>query len=378
MHGGIPLIIDKSSLQNLTGEEGIWLGKYFDIILTPTLFEELRAGLEKSYRDGREPEHEVKTLAAKLPTYASTVNLDHMTLCVHDLMGHIVHMDGRPIVGNAREVVTSQGERGYFIDEQSELKSLRNWSEGIFSDEDRTAARQWRDGKARIDLRTLVESLAWTRAHTGQLKQDADALTLIDSLLGDRAHSQKLLEIILDILVIPRVMRPRIVQKWKSAGRPMIGLYAPYALYVARVDMLFYFLLARGLLSPDDPSDRIDLSYLYYLPFGKVFSSSDKLHKRLSAHFITDRLYVDGRDLKESISVVRGYYENNPSEKVRASYPPLEGEFWISSLYDRLRPGWRTQAAKGPVKITPEMNEKVMKHLKPMLDAISALDKPEN
>ena len=158
----------------------------------------------------------------------------------------------------------------------------------------------------------------------------------------------------------------------------MVGIYAPYATHVARIDMFFYSALARGLLDTNKPSDRVDLTYLYYLPFAKIFASSDNFHKRLTPLFLSGgRTFIEGDELKKDLVAIRDYHEALPEEKKSMNLPPLEGDFLVSRLYDQFRPGWRERAKEPPIEITPEMNEKIMERLKSSMEAIEDLKKGE-
>ena len=52
-----------------------------------------------------------------------------------------------------------------------------------------------------------------------------------------------------------------------------------------------------------------------------------------------------------------------------AAYPPLEGDYLTSALYDRFEPGWRAHV-ENPIKITPEISRAVMENLQPVIDAV--------
>ncbi len=371
----LSLVIDKSTLQSLSSDEGFRLGGFFNIVLTPTLFMEIRADLMKASRSGRGPGREVTILADKLLSDAY-VNLDYYNLCVHNLMGDPVEMCGRPNIGGAQEFVSADGRRGLFIDEPPEIRSLRNWKDGKFTDEDWEFARVWREDLSQIDLSWVKKELAWTRPYTKNIKTDADVLAMVDQSLGTPSQSFDILKIIIGLLRVPTLMHARIIEKWERAGRSMVGIYAPYATHVARVDMFFYSALARGFLPTDTPSDRVDLSYLYYLPFAEVFASSDKFHKRLAPLFLSSgRTFIDGDALKADLAALQDYYDALPREERRTGYPPLEGDFLVSKLYDKLRPGWREQAKEPPIEITPERNKMIMERLRPMMDAIDDLKK---
>jgi hypothetical protein len=93
-------------------------------VLTPPLFLEIRADLAKAALGGRTPRHEVAIIADKVSGYAMSVNLDHYNIGLADLRGNKVEMRGRPLIGGAREVMTADGRRGYFIDEPPEIKAF--------------------------------------------------------------------------------------------------------------------------------------------------------------------------------------------------------------------------------------------------------------
>jgi hypothetical protein len=52
-----------------------------------------------------------------------------------------------------------------------------------------------------------------------------------------------------------------------------------------------------------------------------------------------------------------------------AAYPPLEGDYLTCRLHDRFLPGWRQHAAD-PIEATPELQEKILKQMRPMMDAV--------
>ena len=93
------------------------------------------------------------------------------------------------------------------------------------------------------------------------------------------------LKLACELLGIPQDLRPKITQRWKSLGAPNLCDFAPYAAYLLSVDLLFYFGLAANLISSQRPSNKIDIAYLYYLPFCMVFASNDNLHARTAPLF---------------------------------------------------------------------------------------------
>ena len=153
-------------------------------------------------------------------------------------------------------------------------------------------------------------------------------------------------------------------------GGPALLQFAPYAAHVLTVDFFFYLALKANLISPARPSNRIDIAYVYYLPFCMVFVSNDRLHERVVPLFLADdQDFVLGEEFKAELTRLDAYYSKLP-EDVRergimsfASYPPLEGDFLTARLWDRFLPKWRAHAEK-PVHRTKEADAKLLEHLK--------------
>ena len=125
----------------------------------------------------------------------------------------------------------------------------------------------------------------------------------------------------------------------------------PYVTHVFRVELFFQIALATNLISSERPSNRADIAYLFYLPFCSLFVSSDKLHKKCAPYFLLDdQQFIWGPDLKSGLHDVNMHYLRYP-EKVKhqgimkfARHPPMEGDFFISKLYDTYTPGWRKKS----------------------------------
>ena len=128
--------------------------------------------------------------------------------------------------------------------------------------------------------------------------------------------------------------------------RSAVSTYAPYLTHVLTVELFFQIALAAGLISSERPSNRIDIAYLFYLPFSMIFVSSDKLHRACSHHFLRqDQEFIWGEDLKADLKKINEFYSKFPeSEKEKgimhfASRPPARDDFLVSQLWSgHLRP----------------------------------------
>jgi hypothetical protein len=72
-------------------------------------------------------------------------------------------------------------------------------------------------------------------------------------------------------------------------GRPRPTDLAPYAAHVMTVDLFFNLTVGSDLIGRERPSNKVDLAYLYYLPFCMLFVSNDRLHERYAPCFLTKR-----------------------------------------------------------------------------------------
>jgi hypothetical protein len=140
--------------------------------------------------------------------------------------------------------------------------------------------------------------------------------------------------------------------RWKNSGKLPIKEFAPYFTYVFSVDLFFNLAIASDIISRGRPSHKIDLSYLYYLPFCMVFTSNDKLHANIVPLFLREnQSFVLGKDLKEDLIKLDKHYSALPDEVKNqglirfAPYPPLDNEFLITRLWDKhMSKEWRENA----------------------------------
>ena len=121
------------------------------------------------------------------------------------------------------------------------------------------------------------------------------------------------------------------------------------------------FGIGADLIGRGRPSHKIDVAYLYYLPFCKIFTSNDKLHKALAPLFLTsDQSFVSGEELKEDLKKLDAHYDTLPEEtKVRGVYvfahsPPPDTSFLVTRLWDKyMSPKWRERTNPEPKPNSP-------------------------
>jgi hypothetical protein len=340
-------IFDKSFLHSLNMEEAAVFDVLFMSNIAPVFFIETLADLEKEVRGGRSPEQVVGNLAAKTPKLHSYPNLNHWVLCWTDLLGTPIEMDRKPKLGGGRAVEVP-GKTGLVFDVSAEMLALQRWQKGDFLGVERDFAKGWRpfiSSVPQLGRFTLADGKPIKFGGLDQVLQFANHLTRADG------RRWKTLKLAMDVLALPESRRKAVVERWKSAGGPPLHEFAPYAAFVFTLDVFFELARAAGMIS-DEPTHRIEQSYLYYLPFGEIFISGDKLHRETAPLLMAgDQRFVWGPDLKRDLTVLAQRYAAHPDlEKeglIRiAALPPLDGDFLVSRLYDALCPGWREAAAR--------------------------------
>ncbi len=356
------IIFDKSTLQSLSVDEAVWLHSFYLANITPLFFVETLADLQKELQEGRTPEQVVGNLALKTAPFGAQPNLHHLTLCIGELLGTKVEMERLPVSGR-QAVVTADGS-GLLFRHSAEEEALERWQRSEFLEVERRFARLWRGWLADIDLRRWKLS---NREHE-KPRTLAEAKELAVRLVDQDTSRYRILKLALGVFALPGDQTLEVVRRWKSLGGPSIREFAPYVAHVLTVDIFFGLSLQAGLISAAQPSNRVDIAYLYYLPFCMVFTSSDKLHERTVPLFLrTDQVFVHGRVLKADLAKLDAHYSALPEEVRKqgvmrfAQHPPTEGDFLATKLWDRLMlPVWRESAAQQNVPLDKDVEKALL------------------
>jgi hypothetical protein len=173
------------------------------------------------------------------------------------------------------------------------------------------------------------------------------------------------LKFVMGLLGIPEPAQREIFERWQKAGSPPVRQFAPYFRHVYGVDLFFNLAVSADQISRVRPAgkadNRVDIAYLYYLPFSMIFVSKDKLHRRVVPLFLRrDQSFVEGDDLKTDLRKLDDYYSELPDEVKTtgfhkfANYPPEDISFLVTRLWDKHLPKWRKFKAE---KKPPDQSE---------------------
>jgi hypothetical protein len=227
---------------------------------------------------------------------------------------------------------------------------LERWYQGEFLDVERQIAKQWRRGLSAVNYDELYPFFRqWF--HIGRPKTEAEVKTLAEAYIDGSPTSASLL-FGMSMLGVVQEAQKLVMTRWNAAGRPPLKTFAPYFRHIYLVDLFFNLAIAADIISRERPSNKIDLAYLYYLPFCNIFTSRDKLHRRTVPLFLrNDQSFVDGDELKADLQKLDAHYAALPEDIKNsgfhkfATHPPLDESLLVTRLWDKHLPGWREIAA---------------------------------
>jgi hypothetical protein len=379
---GPTLTFDKSFLQSLNPDEATWLDNFFSCNITPLFFIETLADIEKEVHKGRTPEQVVGSLAYKTPDMNAQMNPFHLSLLESELgSASTIGMDGR-IVKAGGQVVALNDQQGIIYKESKEEEALNRWHHGEFLDLERQIAKAWRTTVSGMDHSQLYAAFQNLYRAARKPKDLPEAKRLADFLVD--FDQEKSLRLGMSLLRIAPAAQDQIVQRWSAAGKPALQEFVPYFRHVFSVDLFFYLALAADLISRVRPvgkaDNMVDIAYLYYLPFCRVFTSSDNLHERVVPLFLRDdQSFVKGLELKVDLRKLDEHYSALPEDMKAKGFfafapdPPEDTSFLVTRLWDKHQPQWRKLKAE-----RKELSPDLQKALLNLMKKITKESQPQN
>jgi len=337
-------LFDKSFLQSLSVDESVWFDHFFLLNVCPIFYLETLADLDKSVRPGRTPQQEVEIIADKCPDNG-TPNVFHGELCLADLTGNQIPLDGRiPLAGG--RLVNSQGERSAVFDEPPEAIAFSRWRNADFQDAEQLFAKEWRRRINSFSLDTVKKLFRRIGFKQKQCKTLEEAKNIAEAIVAGQYESFHPVNLAALFFQLTSRQKQMLWSSWKRLGHSSLYKYSPYAAYVLEVELFYHLAVAADLISP---RSRIDITYLFYLPFSMIFVSSDRLHQKCAPLFLRQtQEFVWGQDLKEDLRLLNIFYMHYPeTEREKgimafAGRPPGSGDFLVTQLWDRhLLSTWR-------------------------------------
>jgi len=340
-------LFDKSALQSFNPDEALWFENFYTAVISPLFFVETLADLSKEIAHDRTAEQVVGNISSKTPEIGSFVVVSHWDLRLANLLGHSIEMQGRPQVrGGIRTQLA--GENATVYELPPEKKAAERWQSGDFLGVERDFAQRWRSALSSMDLTSVYPILRSLGAGKTKPRDLAEAREWAARMVHGDGRRYKTIEVAFKMFAVPSELQLQILKKWKDVDRPPLDEFAPYAAYNLMVDLFFYLSLNASLISSQRPSNRVDVAYLYYLPFCMIFTSGDRLHEKITPFFLReDQEFLWAPELKEDLGRLDAHYDALP-ESVKAQgimrfapTPPKEGDYLTTKLWDKFLPAWR-------------------------------------
>ena len=364
------LVIDKSTLQSLSYDEVSHLNIHYHVVYAPVLFIEILGDLKK-FSNSEKSKSEVKKLAEKISGMGDgSFTANYRFLLYNELMGYSIDMSYRPILLGGRQVITKDGQKSTYFDEQPEYKALGRWQEGKFSEAEESLSDSWRLSTRAIDLESWLKVIQNNQS-IPKLHNYNELLLMTEKFIREPSQQHDSIQLLLYEAGFSQEDRNNIFGRWLKKGMPSLKDFAPYAFYCLKVFVAFYLGVVNRLIGTK-ATNRIDLEYLLYLPFCRIFSSTDKFLRDFGPCFLDNNQdFIWGNELKDDMQRISQHWDSLTDEqksKYRSEYGSFPFQLDDSITYKLWMKHWGPPKKKTP--LTPEREKEIMKKIKPFLDAI--------
>lgn len=296
----ISIIIDKSTFQSLNMDEIFFLNRYYQVTIAPVLLLEVLADLKKNMK-GFNSQRRVIDFARKILQLTPEFTTHYKYVINSSLLGYQVLMDGRPHISGGEPVTASDGKKGYIFHQSLEEKALHRWSEGKFTEAEEFLAEQWRET---MTEKNILEKQKQKFSEHREIDSLESLNKILDEYLNNPQSSTEILVRITDTFSIDYKIASQIFYRYEQTPIVSIKDFAPYAFYCYKIHLFFSLGILNGLISTRS-TNKIDLEYLFYLPFCNAFSSNDKFHKLIVPFFLEPgKDYIQGSELKSDLKSI--------------------------------------------------------------------------
>jgi hypothetical protein len=372
---GPSLIFDKSSLESLNLDEAVLMDNFYMSTITPLFYVECLADLEKKISSSSTPEQLVGSLADRTPDSQAYPNVHHTQILKAELARKF---DMKTVYGRVMmaggDPVQLGDKKGIVYRKSPEQDALERWTGRHFLDVERNMAKAWRQALQRIDFAVMLKSVMGSIGPWRKPKSLEDAKKITDTII-DYMDPEWLLRFGLDLLGVAEAT-DWVIADWVARRRPPLRDHLPYFVFLLTINLFFCLVLPTQLLRNVKPSHRIDLAYLYYLPFCSVFTSKDNFHAQIVPLFLDPfQTFVNGAEFKEELKRLVEFYSALSEDQRKtglinfAKCPPDDQSFLTTRLWDKYLPRWREINAQPKVPRDPEADKKLVEELNRMSDS---------
>jgi len=288
-------------------DESLWFDHFFIVVIAPYFYIETLADLSKRPDSNRTSEAEVQLIADKFPDNA-TPCVHHADVALANLLGEPIPMNGVVPTPGGRPV-RAAGRNTVVWDQSPEAMAFSRWQDHDFLAVERDFARRWRTALTNTPMDAIWGAMKEAGIAGQSSRTLLEAKAVADAAVRNPDKTQSLLSLLLLFLGVSSQATEDVLHLWQRSGSPPLHVYAPYAAFVLSVEVFFQVALAAGLIARERPSNRVDIAYLFYLPFGHIFVSNDKLHAKCAPLFLREEQeFVQGDALKSGLRALNEHF----------------------------------------------------------------------
>ena len=310
------------------------------------------------------------------------IHPDYRILVGMSLQGYDIPMVTKPIRFGGSPFRTETGEEGFFFDAQPEALALLRWRERAFTESEEILAQKWRDAIRRLDPERTLKELRGLLGRLEELKSCFDLVRRAEEMLC-ASNQTAMLYWLMDELQLDGKIQKEVIQRRAENLSLKMREFAPYAFYVCKAMIAYHLGLASGIITTRR-TNRIDLEYLFYLPFCKVFTTNDQFQEGLGKALLSEEQeFVPGLTLKEDLHRIASWWNQlGPKEREDNAFdfgdfpPDLEGSVTAELWKRYMRP--RTPGSGNRlIRMSAEEKKQLWDDLAPIRRALGEVTKAE-
>ena len=315
------ILLDKSVVIGLSYEDFKYLPHNLAPFITPPLVYELVGELGKK-DDINNLKKKLQILSSKCIERRPQTISDYKNFLLANLLGEFIPIDGKRIPEDRGNLVRHKdGTTAYIIEELEEIKTLRRWSEGQFSESDFQQGQNIK--KFKDIIKSIPEAVKQLSVNLDfsfpKIKNISELEKCVDASIKiyEKQDTKKIIKGMyngyFDHTILSKNFLEEIIKKWEASGALPLSQYARYVFYCFRALMVYCIGIKYNLIRTSKKQNTyFDLQYIYYLPFCHFFSSGDKFHKDISSIFFrSDQQFLNIEELKKGSNFIRNQQERS-------------------------------------------------------------------
>jgi hypothetical protein len=374
----ITILLDKSALQRLNQDELQRLSHHYIVAAPQVLIFELLGDLSK---DGARPEKSeamVQALSRNLRAAMPKVCADTREMAFRNLLGHPVPLTGQIPMSGGIPIVDGEGKHGVVFDEPPEMEAMFRWHLGRFTEDERAQSLYWRQSTKALDMEAFQKMLRKIHPKLDGIKTIPQVVSYVDQILAAPSHQRFFANWASIEARAGGRLQESVLQRWDHLKPTSFFNFAPYAHHFLRVSMAFYVGLRVGAITTRK-SNWIDVEYLRYLPFCKVFSTGDQLQVDMARELMSqDQDMIAADDLKADMARLIAWWNSLSKEdkhEEAAEYgqqPPDFDGSPTATLWRKTFGPRKKGRGNLALKMTPEQNKALFEKLRPQMETAQA------